>query len=516
MIIVDLAVVLSILLTLVGSLLNLRWVRWGNTLFLIGILVLLVRVTYLLLHLNALPRFVAVQAIFIASLCMVWATATLHALLLGEGENVGSVFLVAAHSFYVLVLLAILIGSGTLHAVLIDACVIALVGISVASRGRRPHGLGRFVAAVLLPASLLIHTSSVVGAELGGGGLRIISLFGYAVLAVAVPAHPWFLRVITERDDVFMVASAVSVVYLGYLGLILGLSEVVEDVALWAFSMLGFVTLFYASAHAFARRDLSGCVAYYVSATAGLLLSFTSVLMLFSVDTAVLAAAILGAGSVMFVPAILPSVTRQAGLEVGHTLTFARPPVLTLLLVSGAFPSVSLLGRALLAAMLSSLQGSASVPTLGLLVLSVVMMSAAVTNSLKFRVMRSRVALTLPLLVNASLTLILFCVLLWSLLGSLSLSAVQLMLWLLLIGFVSGFSAWLTAWHEVLGSFLGRAFTHLPSAVVGLERRFRFVAERVVELLEIVETEERFLATLSLLVLLVATVAVVLLGGVVP
>ena len=92
-----------------------------------------------------------------------------------------------------LVLLAILFSSGTLHAVLIDACVIALVGIINASRGRRPHGLGRFVATVLLPASLLIHTPSVVRAGLGVSSLKVvIPLLGYAVLAATVPAHPWF------------------------------------------------------------------------------------------------------------------------------------------------------------------------------------------------------------------------------------------------------------------------------------------------------------------------------------
>ena len=511
-----LATALSILLTLVGSLLNLRWIRLGSTVFLAGTLVLFMRVTYSLFHLSGLSSVTAVQAVFIASLCVVWATAASRALAMGRIRDVRSVFLAAAPSFYILVLLAILIGSGTLHAVLIDACVVALVGIIVASRGHRPHGLGRFVAAVLLPASLLIHTSSVVGAELSESSLKIvIPLLGYAVLAAVVPAHPWFLRVVTERDDAFITAAAVSVVYLGYFGLTLGLSEVADDVTLWAFSMLGFVTLFYASAHAFARRDLGGCIAYYVSATTGFFLSFTSILMLLRVDTAMFIAAIVGAGPIMFVPAILPPTARRPKSEVAHTLTSALPPTLALLLASGAFPSISLAGRALLAATLSGLQGLSSTPVLGLLVLSIAMLSAAVANSLKFR-MRLWAMLASPLFMNASLTLILFCVLLRLLLGPLTLSVAQFMPWLLLIGFTSGFSAWLLVWHEVLGGFLERIFTHLPSAVVSLEMRFRYAAEGIMELLEVVETEERFLATLSLLVLLAATAAVILLGGVMP
>ena len=193
------------------------------------------------------------------------------------------------------------------------------------------------------------------------------------------------LRVLTERDDAFTVAATVSVVYLGYFGLTLGLSEVADGAVLWAFSMLGFVTLFYASTRAFARRDLGGCVAYYVSATTGLFLSFTSVLVLLGVNAAVFTAAVLGAGSVMFMPAILPSTTHRLKLRVKHTLVSALPSVLALLLASGVFPSVSIVGRASLAVKLSDLRGSASVPVLGLLVLGVAMTSAAVTNPLKFK-----------------------------------------------------------------------------------------------------------------------------------
>ena len=505
------------LFTLASSLLYLRgWVKLGSAVFMVGTLILFMRVAYSLPRLGGLYDVTVVQAVFVASLCVVWATAALHVLTMKNFSDVKSVLPAVAPPFYVLVLLAILFSSGTLHAVLIDACVIALVGIIIASKGRRPHGLGRFVAAMLLPASLLIHTPSVIKAGLGVGSLKvIIPLLGYAVLAAAVPAHPWLLRVLTERDDVFTVAATVSVVYLGYFGLTLGLSEVADGAVLWAFSMLGFVTLFYASARAFARRDLGGCAAYYVSATTGLLLSFTSVLILLRVNAAVFTAAVLGAGSVMFMPAILPSTTHRLKLRVKHTLVSALPSVLALLLASGGFPSVSIIGRASLAVKLSNLRGSASVPVLGLLVLGVAMTSATVTNSLKFRVMRSQIVPALPLLVNASLSLILFYVLLRLLLGLPALSVTQLTLWLLLMGFASGLSAWLTAGHGVLGGFLERVSTRIPSTVVGLERGFRCFAERVAELLEVIETEERFLAALSLLVLLAAIVAV-LLGGVSP
>lgn len=89
-------------------------------------------------------------------------------------------------------------------------------------------------------------------------------------------------------------------------------------------------------------------------------------------------------------------------------------------------------------------------------------------------------------------------------------------MWLILMGLTSGFSAWLVAWHEALGIFLERTFKRFPMALAGLEREFRYVAARVVGSLEVIETEEKFLATLSLLIPLAAIVATVFLGGVAP
>lgn len=513
----DLVVVLSVLLALMGSLLNLRWVRVGYAVFLVGVMTLFVKAVLILFRLSGSFGVTAVQAVFIASLCVVWATATTHVLASGKSREFKLFFAVGVPLFYVLVLLAILSASGTLHAVLVDACVITLIAIIVASRGHRPHGLGRFVAAVLLPASLLIHTSSVVGVELSASGLKVIvPLLGYAALAAIVPVHPWFLRVVTERDDVLTITAAVSVVYLGYFGMTLRLSGVASDVWLWALGMLGLVTLFYASSHAFTRRDLGGRIAYYVSTTTGFLLFFSSALALHRSSLTLPVAVLLGAGSVMFVPAVLPSHARQSGSGAGSTLTSTLSSMLVLLLVSSTFPSLNLVGRALLAVVFLGLQPPIAASVLALLVLSVGLASATVAGSLRFKVMEPRTAFTLPLLMNALLTLTLFyCALTW-LLNSLTLSATQLVMWLILMGLTSGFSAWLVAWHEALGIFLERTFKRFPMALAGLEREFRYVAARVVGSLEVIETEEKFLATLSLLILLAAIVTTVFLGGVAP
>ena len=72
MVIADLAAVLLILLTLASSLLCLRgWVRLGSTIFIVGILILFMRVTYSLPRLGGLYNVTVVQAVFVASLCVV-------------------------------------------------------------------------------------------------------------------------------------------------------------------------------------------------------------------------------------------------------------------------------------------------------------------------------------------------------------------------------------------------------------------------------------------------------------
>ncbi len=513
----DLVVVLPVLLALLGSLLNLRWVRVGYAVFLVGVMVLFVRAVLMLFHLSGSFSVTTVQAVFIASLSVVWATAVTRVLTSSRSRELRPLFAVGTSLFYVLVLLTILNASGTLHAVLVDACVITLIVIIVASRRHRPHGLGRFVAAVLLPASLLIHTSSVVGVELNASDLKVIvPLLGYAVLAAIVPAHPWFLRIVTERDDVLTITAAVSVVYLGYYGMTLGLSQVTSDVWLWALGMLGLVTLFYASSHAFARRDLGGRIAYHVSSATGFFLFFTSALALYRNSLILPVTVLLGAGSVMFVPTILPSHARQSRPEARSTLASTMSSILVLLLVSSTFPSLSLIGRALLAVAFLGSQPPIAVSVLALLVLGVGLASATATGSLRLKVMELRTAFTLPLLMNTLLTLALFhCTLTW-LLNSLTLSTTQLVMWLILMGLTSGFSAWLVAWHDALGIFLESVFRRFPKALAGLERRFRYVTAHVVESLEVMETEEKFLAMLSLLILLTAVVTVVFLGGVTP